>query len=137
MFSRLIDAFEDKIASAVENAISKKLEDAIEEFDPLLQSLPKEVSVKNIAALNITFVGDPKISNSSLELEINGLFSLEDEAAASKLQHENVQVPVSCKGPARMVGISVHEKVFESACMVYFEVSVKKFILTETNICKY
>lgn len=122
----MIDAFKDKIASAVENAVSKKLGDAIEELDGLLQTLPKEVSVNNVTALNVTFIGDPKLSKSSLELEINGLFSLKDEPAVSKLQQENVQVLFSCNGPTRMVGISLYENVLESAFTVYFEASCKR-----------
>lgn len=129
LYQGLVDAFEDQIASAVENAVSKKLLDAIQKLDPLLQSLPKEVTVNNIAALNVTIIGDPKLSSSSLELEINGLFSLKDEPAVSKLQHENVQVPFSCSGPARMVGISLHENVLESASAVYFEANKMHWIV--------
>ncbi|KAL3508435.1 hypothetical protein ACH5RR_027836 [Cinchona calisaya] len=129
LYQGLIDAFENKIASAVENAVCKKLEDAVEKLDPLLQSLPKEVTMDNIFSFNISFVGDPKLSNFSLELELNGLFSLKDETAVTKLQHENVQVPISCNGPARMVGISVHEKVLESAATVYFETNKMHWIV--------
>ncbi|CDP13775.1 unnamed protein product [Coffea canephora] len=129
LYQGLVDAFEDKIASAVEDAVLKKLIGAIQELDSFLQSLPKEVTVNNISALNVTIVGDPKLSNSSLELEINGLFSLKDEAAVSKLQRENVEVPFSCNGPARMVGISVHENVLESASAVYFEANKMHWIV--------
>ncbi|KAL3503564.1 hypothetical protein ACH5RR_038013 [Cinchona calisaya] len=129
LYQGLIDAFKDKIASAVENAVSKKLGDAIEDLDRLLQSVPKEVSIDNIADLNVTFIGDPKLSNSSLELEINGLFSPKDKTAVSNLRHENVQVPFSCKGPSRMVGISVHENVLESASTVYFEANKMHWIV--------
>ena len=97
-----------------------------------MQSLPKEVSINSIADLNVTFIGDPELSNSSLELDINGLFSVKDKIEVSKLKHENIKVPFSCKAPTRMVGIGIHENVLESASMVYFEVSCYSCMLNGT-----
>lgn len=121
--SRLIDAFEGKIASAVEDAVPTKLKDAIVKLDYLLQSLPKEVPVTDIAALNITFVDDPELSGSSLDLEINGLFSAKHENALSSHYHRLIQDSSSCKEEDKMVEISLHEDVLKSVSSVYFEVS--------------
>ncbi|CAI9088321.1 OLC1v1022624C1 [Oldenlandia corymbosa var. corymbosa] len=132
LYQGLVDAFQDNIGSAVEKAVSKKLEDAIEKIDPLLESLPKEVSINNIADLNVTFIGDPELSSSSLELEISGLFSVKDEndeIEVSRLQHERVQGPVFCEDPTRMVGISVHENVLQSASTVYFQANKMRGIV--------
>ncbi|KAK4386936.1 putative BPI/LBP family protein [Sesamum angolense] len=62
LYQGLIDAFEGKIGSAVENAVSKKIRDAIIKLDLQLQSLPKEAPITNIAELNVTFVDDPELS---------------------------------------------------------------------------
>ncbi|XP_022846038.1 putative BPI/LBP family protein At1g04970 isoform X2 [Olea europaea var. sylvestris] len=60
VYQGLVDAFEGKIVSAVENAVSKKIKGGIVKLDSVLQSLPKEVPITNIASMNITFVDDPK-----------------------------------------------------------------------------
>lgn len=119
-----MDAFGDKISSAIEDAVPKKIKDAIVKLDNLLQSFPKEVSVTNIAALNVTLVGDPALNESSLNLEIDGLFSAKDEAALPSLYHGIAQESSSCKEADKMVKISLHEDVLVSASSVYFEVSV-------------
>ena len=64
--------FKRKIASAVEDAISK-IRERITKLDSLLQSLPKQVPVYSIAVLNVTFVDNPVLCNSSIEFEINGI----------------------------------------------------------------
>lgn len=119
-----MDAFEDKISSAVEDAVPKKIKDAIVKLDNLLQSFPKEVPVTSIAALNVTLVGDPALNESSLNLEIDGLFSAKDEAALSSLNHGISQESSSCEEADKMVKFSLHEDVLVSASSVYFEVSV-------------
>lgn len=118
-----MDAFQDKISSAVEDAVPKKIKDAIVKLDSLLQSLPREVSVTSIAALNVTVVGDPLLSESSLDLEIDGLFSGKNETALPSLYHRIVQASDACQEADKMVKISLHEDVLRSASSVYFEVS--------------
>lgn len=118
-----MDAFEDKISSAVEDAVPKKIKDAIVKLDSLLQSLPREVSVTSIAALNVTVVGDPLLSESSLDLAIDGLFSGKNETALPSLYHRIVQASAACKEADKMVKISFHKDVLRSASLVYFEVS--------------
>ena len=65
--------FKRKIASAVEDAISKKIRERKIKLDSLLQLLPKQVPVYSIAVLNVTFVDNPVLCNSSVEFEINGI----------------------------------------------------------------
>ncbi|KAI3466458.1 hypothetical protein Pfo_023121 [Paulownia fortunei] len=129
LYQGLVDAFEGKIGSAVEDAVSKKIKVAIVKLDSLLQSLPKEVSVTNIAALNVTFVDDPKLSESSLDLELDGLFSAKHEVALSSHYHRLLQASFSCKEADKMVKISLHEDVLKSASSVYFEASKMHWVV--------
>ncbi|KAG6387458.1 hypothetical protein SASPL_152648 [Salvia splendens] len=121
LYQGLVDAFEDKISSAVEDAIPKKIKDAIVKLDNALQSFPKEVSVTSIAAVNITLVGDPALNELSLDLDIDGLFSAKDEATLSCPYHRIAQESGYCKEADKMLKISLHEDVFRSASSVYFE----------------
>ncbi|KAI3456871.1 hypothetical protein Pfo_013534 [Paulownia fortunei] len=129
LYQGLVDAFEGKISSAVEDAVSKKIKESIVKLDSLLQSLPKEVPVTNIAALNVTFVDDPELSESSLDLEINGLFSAKDEVTLSSHYHRSLRASFSCKEADKMVKISLHEDVLQSASSVYFEASKMHWIV--------
>lgn len=88
-----------------------------------MKSIPKEIPIDNVAAINVTFVNDPVLSNSLVELEIDGLFTAKDEIVVSNLYHKSLQVSDSCKGLDKMIGISLHEKVLNSAVLVYFDVS--------------
>lgn len=126
----MVDAFEKKIRSAIEDAISQKIEDVILQLDSKLRSLPKEIAINKIASLNVTFVNDLVFSNSSVGLEINGLFTTRDEVAVSDNYEANLhaslsysQALLSCGGPSKMGGISIHENVLNSISSVYFNVS--------------
>lgn len=123
MSSRLVDAFKGPIGSAVEDAISKKIKDGMVKLDSLLQSLPKQFPVDHVAALNVTFVDNPVLSNSSIEFEINGLFTAVGNVLVPKYFYKGTQASVSCKGPPKMIGISLHEDVFNTAALLYFNVS--------------
>jgi len=114
--SRIVDAFQGSIGSAVENAISKKIKEEIVKLDSLLQSLPKQIPIDHVAALNATFVDSPVLSNSFIELEINGLFTATDDFAVPRSS-----LFYNC--PAKMIGISLHEDVFNTAGLVYLNVS--------------
>ncbi|KAL2247662.1 putative BPI/LBP family protein At1g04970 [Sesamum indicum] len=129
LYQGLIDAFEGKIGSAVENAVSKKIKEAIIKLDSVLQSLPKEVPVTNIAELNVTFVDDPEFSESSLDLEVNGLFTAKHEAALSRHYHRLLQASFSCKEADKMVKFSLQENVIKSASSVYFEANKMHWIV--------
>ncbi|TXG55453.1 hypothetical protein EZV62_020709 [Acer yangbiense] len=61
LYQGMVDAYDEKIGSAVENAITKKLKEGILKLDSFLQ-----------ASLNVTFVDNPVLSNSSIGFDING-----------------------------------------------------------------
>ncbi|MCH98149.1 LBP/BPI/CETP family carboxy-terminal domain protein, partial [Trifolium medium] len=75
LYQVLVDAFKANIGSAVEDAVSKKISEGIPTLDDLLQTLPKTILLDETAVLNVSFVGNPVLSNSSIELGINGLFT--------------------------------------------------------------
>lgn len=120
-----MDAFEGQIGSAVEHAIAKKLEEGVLKLKSLLQGLPKEISVDDIAALNVTFVNDPLLSNTAIGFEINGLFMKTETATVVNNFHKNLQSLVSCTDLSKMLGISLDEAVFNSASALYFNVSTE------------
>ncbi|KAJ6965929.1 hypothetical protein NC652_003723 [Populus alba x Populus x berolinensis] len=84
LYQGIVDAFQGSIGSAVENAISNKIKEEIVKLDSLLQSLPKQIPIDHVAALNATFVDSPALSNSFIELEINGLFTATDDFAVPR-----------------------------------------------------
>lgn len=120
----MIDAFEEQIRSAVEDAIAKNLGDGILKLDSFLQSLPKEIPVDNNASLNVTFVNNPSLRNSSIEFDIDGLFTARKRVPNTMYYHKNLQPSVHCTEPAKMLGISLDEAVFNSGASLYYNVSV-------------
>lgn len=118
-----MNAFEGKIASAVEDAISKKIREGIIKLDSLLQSVPKEIPVYGAAVLNVTFVDNPVLSNSSIEFEINGLVTAKDAVLVSNYNHKGWKDTFCCSGPAKMIQISLQQDVLNSVSLVYFDVS--------------
>ncbi|KAJ0101162.1 hypothetical protein Patl1_04132 [Pistacia atlantica] len=129
LFSRVVEAFGGKIRSAVEDAISKKTGEEITKLDSLLQSLPKEIPVNDVAAFNVTFVSSPVLRSSSVELEIKGLFSASSDTAVPNYDHKRLQASIYCNTPAKMVGIAFHENVFSSAALVYFNANDMHWIV--------
>lgn len=119
----LVDAFKGNIGSAVEDAVSKKIREGIPTLDNLLQTLPKTISIDETAALNISFVDNPVLSNSSIELEIDGLFTERNDVLVPQVYHRRSDISVSSGGLPKMINISLHENVFKSASEVYFAVS--------------
>ncbi|KAI0511923.1 hypothetical protein KFK09_012557 [Dendrobium nobile] len=117
------NAFENNIRSAVENAITKKIFEGTGKLDSFLQSLPKQIDMDNIAALNVTFVDDPVVGNSSIEFDVNGLFvqSTRDLTASYLHKHSHSIYSVQCGNTLKMLGISLDEAVFDSASLVLFE----------------
>uniref|UniRef100_A0A2P2QLN1 Lipid-binding serum glycoprotein n=1 Tax=Rhizophora mucronata TaxID=61149 RepID=A0A2P2QLN1_RHIMU len=70
----MIDAFEGQISSVVENNAFKKIKGGLLSLDALLQTLPREILIDDITSLIVTFMEDPSLGNSSIGLDINGLF---------------------------------------------------------------
>ncbi|CAA7407912.1 unnamed protein product [Spirodela intermedia] len=121
LYQGLLDAFEEQIRASVETTIKKKITQGISKFDSLMQSLPKEVKVDDIVSLNVTFVNQPILGNSSIEVNVNGLFIGNNQPAVSRLLKRNSEEPVLCDGFSPMLGISLREAVFSSASVSYFE----------------
>ncbi|ONI13468.1 hypothetical protein PRUPE_4G224100 [Prunus persica] len=132
LYQGLVDAFEGQIVSAVEDNISKKIREGIMKLDFLLQSLPKQIALDDIAALNVTFVGNPVFSNSSIEFQINGLFMAPNDDFASSLYNKGSLDPVPFNAPAKMVEISLHENVFSSVSLVFFKANYMQWVINKT-----
>ncbi|GFZ04966.1 lipid-binding serum glycoprotein family protein [Actinidia rufa] len=94
-----------------------------------LQSLPKAVKVDKISALNVTFVGDLVVTNSSISLNVDGLFTVRDHAVDFYHYARNSRASMSCGGRPKMVGISIHENVLNSASLVHFNAGVMHLIV--------
>ncbi|KNA22489.1 hypothetical protein SOVF_033760, partial [Spinacia oleracea] len=127
LYQGVVDAFSDHIESAVENAIVKKLNEGISKIGSLLQSLPTEIQVDDTSVLNVTFVGDPILSDSSIGLVINGLFIPSNRALSATYQHRISHASVPCYTPAKMIAMSLHEDVFNSASSVYFNAGLMQW----------
>ncbi|KAK3021998.1 hypothetical protein RJ639_045159, partial [Escallonia herrerae] len=131
LYQGVVDAFERQIGSAVENAIVKKLGEGVSKLGSLLQSLPKEISVDDIASLNVTFVGDPLLGDTSIGFEINGLFTENKKDAVSVYYPENSQPSICSSDPSKMLGILLDEAVFNSASAFYFNAEFMQWIVNK------
>ncbi|KDP39204.1 hypothetical protein JCGZ_00961 [Jatropha curcas] len=120
LYQVVVDAFAGPIGSAVENAISKKIKEGILKLDSRLQSLPKQVSVDHVSVMNVTFVDDPVLSNSTIELDINGLFMAMDNVLIPSHYYKGIHDSDSSNCQTKMIEISLHENVFNTAAVVYF-----------------
>lgn len=112
---RLVDAFEGKIESTVEDNISKKIGEGVVKLDSSLGSLPREISLAHVAVLNVTFVGSPVLSSSSIEFKIDGLFSPSKKTIVSSYNRGDTEDSSN--------GISRRENILDSASRVPFIVS--------------
>ncbi|CAO2812804.1 unnamed protein product [Amaranthus hypochondriacus] len=153
LYQGIVDIFAGQIESAVEEAITKNLKEAISKLDTSLESLPKQIPVDDIASLNVTFVNDIVLSNSSIGFEINGLFTRNDQTLNYKFMknpifynkilsaqrdrdrnmkffEEHLLVP-SCQGTSKMMGISIDEAVFHSASTLYYEAGYLQWIVDQ------
>ncbi|KAJ8754852.1 hypothetical protein K2173_015364 [Erythroxylum novogranatense] len=119
LYQVVVNAFQAPIRSAIEKAVSKKLREGIGKLDSRLQSLPKQIPVDHVAALNVTFVDNPRFSNSSVGFKINGLFTAVDKFLLQSYQ-KGLHTSASCNTPAKMIGILMDEDVFNTAALVHF-----------------
>ncbi|GAU18190.1 hypothetical protein TSUD_248920 [Trifolium subterraneum] len=110
LYQGLIDAFEENIGSAVENAITKKLGNGISRLDSYLKSLPKEVPVDDHSSLNVTFVNDVLLSESSIGFETNGLFiGRNGSLPIPNICNKNLKLPILCTNSSKMLAITLDE----------------------------
>uniref|UniRef100_A0A1D1YRG3 Putative BPI/LBP family protein At1g04970 n=1 Tax=Anthurium amnicola TaxID=1678845 RepID=A0A1D1YRG3_9ARAE len=128
-YQGFVNAFEDQIRAAVETAIKKKTTEGISKLDSFLRSLPKEIRVDDIVSLNVTFVDEPLLGNSSIEFYIDGIFIETNKAVVSNSMHKNSQPSILCEGPLPMLGISLDEAVFNSASVTYFKAGQMTWIV--------
>ncbi|XP_022758974.1 putative BPI/LBP family protein At1g04970 [Durio zibethinus] len=129
LYQGMINAFEEQIGSAVENAITNKLKDGILKLDSFLQSLPKEIPVDDNASLNVSFVANPLLSNSSIEFDINGLFIATKKVPVPKHYPKTQQPSVICIDQSKMLGISLDGAVFNSASALYYDAEFMEWIV--------
>lgn len=138
LYQGMIDAFEEQIESTVENAIMQKLKEGILKLDVFLQSLPEEIPLDDTASLNVTFANEPLLCNSSVGFEINGLFSPRKIVPVLKYQENDSESPVSCMDSeslvscmdvSKMLGISLHEFVFNSASALYYDAEFMQWVV--------
>ncbi|MCL7032343.1 hypothetical protein MKW94_029402 [Papaver nudicaule] len=129
LYQGFINAFGGQIRSAVESTISDKIREGILKLDSLLQTLPKEVPVDDIASLNVTLVNKPLFEGSSIGLEINGLFTAKESGVVSKYYHKNLESSVNSPSLQKMLGISLDQAVFNSASDVYFKADSLRWIV--------
>lgn len=118
-YQGFINAFEDHIRAAVEKVIPENIIEGTSKLDLLLRSLPRSVNLDNVTALNMTFVNDPQYGNSSIEFDIDGLFT--SAVARTSNFQKNPQLSLSCGGASKMLLLSLDEAVFNSALEVYFK----------------
>ncbi|XP_057443365.1 putative BPI/LBP family protein At1g04970 [Lotus japonicus] len=129
--SRLVDAFGGNIASSVEEAVSEKINEGIAKLDKFLQSLPKQIPLDKTSALNVSFVGNPVLSNSSIAIAINGLFTERSEVVESEGYKKGFKISSACGGLPNMIKVSLHEYVIQSASLVYFNAGKMQLIIDE------
>ncbi|KAL9441696.1 hypothetical protein AB3S75_020237 [Citrus x aurantiifolia] len=131
LYQALFEAFEGKIKSAVESAVTKKISELITKLDSIFQSLPKQIPVSDIASMNTSFVRSPVLSDSSVEVEINGLFNASSGTSMLNYYHKGFESSASCSSPAKMIGIQLNENVFSSGALVYFHANRLHWIIDD------
>ncbi|KAH0926793.1 hypothetical protein HID58_019049 [Brassica napus] len=117
LYQGVVDAFEKKIITTVEETVSNKILEKMKKLDAKLQSLPKEGKIDDNVAVNLTFTGSPVLDDSSVEVGINGLFMANGDGDKKVSGSISSFLTPRVK---RMVGISIEEEVFNSATLVYF-----------------
>jgi hypothetical protein len=106
----------------------RKLGNGISRLDSYLKSLSKEVPVDDHSSLNVTFVNDVLLSESSVGFETNGLFiGRNDSLPIPNLCHKNSKLPILCTNSSKMLAITLDEAVFNSASSLYYDVSLDDY----------
>ncbi|KAJ4811161.1 lipid-binding serum glycoprotein family protein [Rhynchospora pubera] len=124
-----VDGFQDHIKASVESAITAKITEGAEKLDSLLQSLPKEVNLDDVAFMNVTFVNDPLFKNSAVEFNINGLFVSSERADLHNDHKILAENSVFLSEGSKMLWISLDEAVFNSASDVLFQAGMMHWVV--------
>ncbi|XP_076904712.1 putative BPI/LBP family protein At1g04970 isoform X1 [Bidens hawaiensis] len=127
LYQGILDAFKEEIESTVAKTITNILKTEISKLGYVLQNLPKQIPVDGVAALNVTLVNSPFLSDSSLGFEINGLFI--ENKSDKRLYGNSLQPPVRCSDPSKMIGIALDEAVFKSALALYYNAMFMHWIV--------
>ncbi|PWA53399.1 lipid-binding serum glycoprotein family protein [Artemisia annua] len=130
LYQGIVDFFSEDIAYAVEDTITDKVKEAVIQLDSVIQSLPKQVSFGDTAALNVTITDGPIMSSTSLLIGIDGLFTqIGNEVTSGRSGNSLLSSGSVCNNPMKMVAISVHEDVLNSASLVYFNANKISWIV--------
>lgn len=124
LYQVMVNAFENKIKSSIEEAISKKIAEVIFQVDSEMQNLPKKIQIHSLATLNVTVVNDIVLSDTFIGFEINGLFTAADKMSPFKYDPKKSQPFVSCGKPAKMIGLLLHQNVINSALVTFFSENI-------------
>nr|GEV55253.1 putative BPI/LBP family protein At1g04970 [Tanacetum cinerariifolium] len=120
----------EDIAYAIEDTITSKVKEAVIQLDSVMQSLPKQVSFGDTATLNVTVTDGPIMSSTSLLIGIDGLFTqIGNEVTSGHYGNSLLSSSSVCNNPMKMVAISVHEDVLNSASLVYFNANKISWIV--------
>lgn len=120
LYQGVVDAFEKKIISTIEETVSTKILEKMKKLDAKLQSLPKERKIDDNVAVNLTFTGSPVLDDSSVEVGINGLLFMPNGDGGKASGSRSSSSSSSFPKVKRMMGIAIKEEVFNSATLVYF-----------------
>ncbi|CAH2053236.1 unnamed protein product [Thlaspi arvense] len=130
LYQGVVDAFEKNIISTVENNVSNQILEKLKKLDSFLQSLPKERKIDGNVAVNLSFAGNPVLGDSSVEVEISGLF-LPSGSGVVASGHRSSSI--SRGDDKRMVAISIEEEVFNSATLVYFDAKRMHMVIDKSK----
>ncbi|KAK7300437.1 hypothetical protein RJT34_11281 [Clitoria ternatea] len=130
LYQGIVDAFEGIIGSRVEKAIINRLTEGISRLGSYLGSLPKEVPVDDHTSLNVTFVNDVILTDSSIGFEANGLF-IENNVSLPLPDLYHKVLPILCTNSSKMLGITLDEAVFNSGLAVYYDAKFMHWIVKQ------
>nr|GEU39248.1 putative BPI/LBP family protein At1g04970 [Tanacetum cinerariifolium] len=130
LYQGIVDFFSEDIAYANEDTITSKVKEAVIQLDSVIQSLPKQVSFGDTTTLNVTVTDGPIMSSTSLLIGIDGLFTqIGNEVTSGRYGNSLLSSSSVCNNPMKMVAISVHEDVLNSASLVYFNANKISWIV--------
>ncbi|WCJ37433.1 lipid-binding serum glycoprotein family protein [Euphorbia peplus] len=127
IFQRTIYSFQKHIGVSAQSAISKKFRKQILKLNSFLQDVPKEIPIDEISSLNVTFLR----SKPPYIFDINGLFISRNRIPVPFpfRSFRNSRPSVSCTERSKMIEISIHEDVLNSASTLYYDAKFMRWIV--------